>query len=156
MHKNPFEHLLTHFVTALLLSQTALASDPLPIKIEDGWVRAVPPSVTDTAAFMRIENTGDTPLRLTGGNCSIAGMGMLMKTTRQMVQGVEVLGMGGLDFIDIPPHSGHILKPGGDHLMLMNITSHPHPGDLVTVTLEFDPGHQTVTVQLPARIDLEK
>ena len=143
-------------LAALLLSQSAHAADAVAVKIEDSWVRAVPPSVTDSAAFMRIENTGDTPLRLTGGNSSIAGMGMLMKTTRQVIQGVEVLGMGGLEFIDIPAHSEHILKPGGDHLMLMNLTSHPHPGDMVSVTLEFEPGHQTVTVQMPARIDVEK
>jgi copper(I)-binding protein len=156
MSRKPFDKLRTLLFAALLLSQTAHASDTVSVKIEDGWIRAVPPSVTDTAAFMRIENTGDTPLRLTGGGCAIAGMGMLMKTTRKMVQGVEVLGMGGLDFIDIPPHSEHVLKPGGDHLMLMNLTSHPHPGDMVSVTLEFDPGHQTVTVQMPARIDVEK
>jgi copper(I)-binding protein len=143
-------------LAALLLSQAAYAADSLPVKISDGWVRAVPSSVTDSAAFMRIENTGDTPLRLTGGKCAIAGMGMLMKTTRQLVQGVEVLGMASLDFIDIPPHSEHVLKPGGDHLMLMNLTLHPHPGDMVSVTLEFDPGHQTVTVDMPARIDVEK
>ena len=156
MSRRPFDKLRTLLLAALLLSQGARASDSLPVKIEDGWVRAVPPSVTDSAAFMRIENTGDAPLRLTGGGCAIAGMGMLMKTTREMVQGVEVLGMGGLDFIDIPPHSEHILKPGGDHLMLMNLSSHPHPGDMVAVTLQFDPGHQTVTVEMPARIDVEK
>jgi hypothetical protein len=126
------------------------------VKISDGWVRAVPPSVTDSAAFMRIENTGDTPLRLTGGKCSIAAMGMLMKTTHNTVQGVDVVGMGPLDFIEIPPHSEHILKPGGDHLMLMNLSIHPHPGDMVAVTLQFDPGHQTVTMDMPARIDVEK
>jgi len=156
MSSKPFDKLLSLLLAALLLSQAAHAAGSLPVKILDGWVRAVPPSVTDSAAFMRIENTGDTPLRLTGGKCTIAGMGMLMKTTRQMVQGVEVLGMGTLDFIDIPPHSQHILKPGGDHLMLMNLTTHPHPGDMVSVTLVFDPGHQTVTVDMPARIDVEK
>jgi hypothetical protein len=148
-------HALLHpfFLAALLACGAARAGDAPPLKVEEGWVRAVPPSLTDTAAFMRLKNTGDTPLRVTGGKASIAAMGMLMKTTRKTVQGVEVLGMGGLDFIDIPPHSEHVLKPGGDHLMLMNLSAHPHPGDMVTVTLEFDPGHQTVTVQLPARID---
>jgi copper(I)-binding protein len=155
MKRNPSGGFRRLLLAALLLSPAAHAADPLPIKISDAWVRAVPPSVTDSAAFMRIENTGDTPLRLTGGNAAIAGMGMLMKTTRQMVQGVEALGMGSLDFIDIPPHSAHILKPGGDHLMLMNLTSHPHPGDMVSVTLEFEPGHQTITVQMPAHIDVE-
>ena len=116
-------------------------------------MRAVPASMTDTAAFMRLENTGNEPLRLTGASTSIAGMAMPMATTRKTVQGVEVVGMKGVDFIEIPAHGERVLKPGGDHLMLMNLSSHPRPGEMVTVTLEFDPGHVKVTIQAPARID---
>jgi copper(I)-binding protein len=144
---------LALFLTALLFSESARAGDALPVKVEEPWVRAVPPSLTDTAAFMRLENTGDTPVRLTGGKCQIAGMAMLMETTRKMAQGVEVLGMKGVDFIEIPPHGERVLKPGGDHLMLMNLTAHPRPGETVEVTLEFEPGHRTVTVQMPVRMD---
>jgi hypothetical protein len=138
---------------AFLISSRAFAGDPLPLKIDRAWVRAVPPSITDTAAFMRLQNTGDQPLRLTGGSTPIAGMAMPMGTTRKVVQGAEVFGMKGLDFIDIPPHSEHVLKPGGDHLMIMNLTTHPHPGDKVTVTLNFEPGHRKVTLEMLARID---
>ena len=140
----------------MLFSNWALAGDALPLKIEDAWVRAVPPSLTDTAAFMRLENTGDTPLRLTGGKTPIAAMAMLMETTRKTAQGVEMLGMRGVDFIEIPAHGERVLKPGGDHLMIMNMTAPPRPGDMVEVTLEIEPGHRTVTVEMPARIDVEK
>jgi copper(I)-binding protein len=144
------------FLAALLFSEAALAGDVVPLEIDQAWVRAVPPSVTDTAAFMRLRNTGDEPLRLTGGSTPIAGMAMPMATTRKAVEGVEVLGMKGVDFIEIPPHGVVVLKPGGDHLMLMNLTVHPHPGDNVTVTLDVEPGHRKVTVGMPARIDLEQ
>jgi hypothetical protein len=107
----------------------------------------------DTAAFMRLQNTGDQPLRLTGGSTPIAGMAMPMGTTRKVVQGVEVLGMTAVDFIEIPPHAEQVLKPGGNHLMLMNLTAHPRPGDKVAVTLEFEPGHRKLTVEMPASID---
>jgi copper(I)-binding protein len=137
------------------LTGPVTAADTLPLKIDASWVRAVPPSVTDSAAFMRLINTGDVPLRLTGGSTPIAGMAMTMGTTRRMVSGVEVLGMKALDFIEIPPHSERILKPGGDHLMLMNLARHPRPGEMVPVTLTFDPGHQSVTVRMPAKIDQE-
>ncbi len=141
------------FLAFLLITQDAPAGDSLPVKIEKAWVRAVPPSVTDTAAFMRLQNTGDAPLRLTGGSTPIAGMAMPMGTTRKMVQGVEVLGMKGVDFIEIPAHGECVLKPGGYHLMLMNLTAHPHPGDKVAVTLQFEPGHRAITVEIPAQID---
>jgi len=138
---------------ALLFSGAALGGDAVPLKVEEAWVRAVPPSVTDSAAFMRLENTGDAPLRLTGGSTPIAGMAMPMATTRKMVQGVEVLGMKGVDFIEIPAHGERVLKPGGDHLMLMNLTAHPRPGEMVAVTLRFEPGDRTVTVEMQAKID---
>ena len=51
---------------ALLVSTVALAGDAVPVKVESGWIRAVPPSVTDTAAFMKVKNLGPEPLRLTG------------------------------------------------------------------------------------------
>jgi len=141
------------FFPTFFLSACALAGDGLPLKIADAWVRAVPPSVMDTAAFMRLQNTGDQPLRLTGGSTPIAGMAMPMGTTRKVVQGVEVLGMTAVDFIEIPPHAEQVLKPGGNHLMLMNLTAHPRPGDKVAVTLEFEPGHRKLTVEMPASID---
>jgi copper(I)-binding protein len=136
-----------------LFAAAARAGDALPVKVEEAWVRAVPPAVTDTAAFMRLQNTGDTPLRLTGGSASIAGMAMPMTTTRKTVQGVEVLGMKAVDAIEIPPHAARDLKPGGDHLMLMNLTAHPRPGDQVTITLLFEPGDRKLTLTMPARID---
>jgi copper(I)-binding protein len=123
------------------------------VNVSEGWVRAVPGSVTDSAAFMVITNTGDVPLKLTGGTTGLAGMAMLMVTTHKMVQGVDALGMKGVDFIEIPAHGTVRLKPGGDHLMLMGLTAHPHPGEMVTITLQFQPGNRTVTVSMPARID---
>jgi copper(I)-binding protein len=142
------------FFATLLLSAIAFADDPLPVKITGAWVRAVPPSVTDTAAFMRLQNTGDAPLRLIGATTPIAAMAMPMATTRKVIQGTEILGMKAVDFIEIPPHGEAVLRPGGNHLMLMNLTAHPHPGDKVTVVLEFAPAHQKLTVEMPAQIDV--
>jgi len=128
---------------------------PLPLKIEGAWLRAVPPSVTDTAVFMRLENTGDAPLRLTGGSTPIAAMLMPMETTREIVQGAEVLGMKGVDSIEIPAHGVCVLKPGGDHLMVMNLSAHPRAGETVPLILEIQPGHRTVTVEMAVRVDAE-
>jgi copper(I)-binding protein len=131
----------------------AYAGQAVPLKVSEAWVRAVPGSVEDSAAFMVLSNTGDVALRLTGATTALAGMAMPMETTRKMVDGVEALGMKGVDFIEIPPHGTATLKPGGDHLMLMGLKEHPAPGTMVTVTLQIEPGHRTVTVTMPARID---
>jgi len=143
--------LLILFLTVLCCR--AYAGDAVPLTVSDAWVRAVPPSVGDSAAFMVLANTGDVPLRLTGARTALAGMAMPMETTHKTVQGVDVVGMKGVDFIEVPAHGEVRLKPGGDHLMLMGLTSHPRPGEVVTITLQFQPGNQTVTVSMPARID---
>lgn len=141
-------------VAALLLGAVVWSrADDGPVRVVDAWVRAVPESVGDTAAFMRIENAGAEPVRLTGGRCEIAGMAMPMATTRKMEGGVEVLGMKGVDFIAIPAHGAAVLKPGGDHLMLMGLTRHPRVGEKVAVTLEIEPGHREVKVEAVARVD---
>ena len=136
-----------------LAVRVALAGDDVPVKIDGAWVRAVPPSVSDSAAFMRLQNTGDAPLRLTGATTPLAAMAMPMITTRKTVQGVEALGMKGVDYLEIPAHGELTLKPGGNHLMLMNLTHHPRIGDQVALTLEFEPGHRKLTVTMPALMD---
>ena len=140
-------------LTLLLIPAAAIAGPSLPVVVERPWVRAVPGSVTDTAAFMVLRNTGSEPLRLTGGSTPIAGMAMPMGTTRTTINGVEVFGMKSIDFIEVPPHGEHLLKPGGDHLMIMNLTAHPRPGEPVTLTLDFEPGHRTLTLKIPAQVD---
>jgi copper(I)-binding protein len=137
----------------ICLAGRASAGDVAGLKVSEGWVRAVPGSVGDSAAFMVLSNTGDTALRLTGATTQIAGMAMPMETTRKMVDRVEALGMKEVDFIEIPAHGEVRLKPGGDHLMLMGLTEHPQPGAMVTIMLQIEPGHRTLTVTMPARID---
>jgi len=144
------------FLWLMLLARVAMADASLPLKIDHAWVRAVPPSLTDSAVFMHLTNTGDAPLRLTGATTPIAAMAMPMVTTRKTVQGVEVLGMKGVDSLEVPAHGELTLKPGGDHLMLMNLASHPRIGEMVSVTLEFEPGHHKLTVTMPALMDSEQ
>ncbi|HEX4085759.1 MAG TPA: copper chaperone PCu(A)C [Chthoniobacteraceae bacterium] len=141
------------FCFLLLLSGVAMAGDAAPVKVLKPWVRAVPPSMTDSAAYMRLQNTGDTPLRLTGATTPLAGMAMPMITTHTIIQGVEALGMKGVDYLEIPAHGALVLKPGGNHLMLMNLTHHPKIGEQVTLTLDFEPGHRKLTVTMPALMD---
>lgn len=123
----------------------------LPLKVKDAWVRAVPPVSDATAAFMVLVNEGDKPLRLTGGSTPIAKSMEPMITTRKDVSGKEVLGMADVDALEIPPHGSCELKPGGNHLMIMGLLSHPKPGDKVTLTLRIDPGGQEVSVEAVVR-----
>jgi copper(I)-binding protein len=144
-------HIRTFFFTlalAALLAGTSCAGEP-PVKIEQGWVRAVPPSSGDTVAYMILVNTSEQPLRLTGGNTPIAEMVMPMVTTKRTVNGQEVVGMQEVSELIIPAHGQLTLSPDGAHLMLMTLKEHPKAGEKVTLTLHFEPGGKSLTVELP-------
>ncbi|HEY2799763.1 MAG TPA: copper chaperone PCu(A)C, partial [Chthoniobacterales bacterium] len=115
-----------------------------PVKVENGWVRAVPSSLSDSAAFMTLVNESDHLLRLTGAHTDIAAMVEPMITTRQTRNGIEIMGMKGVSELDVPAHGRLVLAPGGNHLMIMQLKQHPKSGSEVKLTLEFDSGREEV------------
>jgi periplasmic copper chaperone A len=134
-----------------LIQSIAAAGEP-PVKVEQGWVRAMPPSSEDSAAYMTLTNNGDEPLRLTGAKTPIAGMVMPMVTTREIIDGKEVMGMKGVDALVIAPHGQLVLGPEGDHLMLMELISHLKAGERVKLTLHFEPGNKELMIELPVAL----
>jgi len=127
---------------------TAFADDA-PIQVENAWVQAVPPVADATAAYMRIKNLGPTLLKLTSASSSIAARIEPMITTRTERNGQEIMGMANVAGLEIPPGGVLELKPGGSHLMIMGLTSHPKEGDRVKLTVRFAPGDQRFDVDLP-------
>jgi periplasmic copper chaperone A len=131
-----------------LVSGAALADD-IPIQVENAWLQAVPPVADATAAYMRIRNRGPSPLRLIGASSAIATNIEPMITTRRQRNGQEVMGMESVDSLEILPGGVLELRPGGSHLMLMGLTSHPKEGEHVKVTVRFAPGDQRLDVEIP-------
>ena len=131
-----------------LFSRIALADD-VQIKVENAWLQAIPPVAEDTAAYMSIRNLSQSPLRLISASSPIAAKIEPMITTRQQRNGLEVMGMESVDHLEIPPNGVLELKPGGDHLMIMGLTSHPKEGERVKMTLRFAPTDQRLDVEIP-------
>jgi periplasmic copper chaperone A len=124
-------------------------ADDVPVKVENGWLQAVPPVAEATAAYMKIRNLSQSPLKLTGASSSIAPEIELMITTRHPRDGQEIMGMERVDTLEIPPGGVLELKPGGNHLMIMGLTSHPKEGEHVKLTVQFAPGDQRLDVEIP-------
>jgi copper(I)-binding protein len=133
---------------SFLFSGIALADD-VQIEVENAWLQAIPPVAEATAAYMRIKNLSPSPLRLISASSSMAAKIEPMITTRQQRNGLEVMGMQSVDHLEIPPKGVLELKPGGDHLMIMGLTSHPKEGEKVKMTLRFAPGDQRLEVEFP-------
>jgi copper(I)-binding protein len=124
-------------------------ADDAPVRVENAWLQAVPPVAEATAAYMKIENLGPRPLKLIGAFSPIAAKIEPMITTRSERNGQEIMGMENVESLEIPPGGILELKPGGSHLMVMGLTSHPKEGDHVKLTVRFAPGDQRFDVDLP-------
>src|SRR5260370_8297036 len=144
--------MITRFLLTLTyvftLSGIALAGS-LPIKIENAWVQALTPVAEATAAYMKIRNLGQAPLKLIGASSPIATRIEPMITTKQVRNGQEILGMETVAELEIPPAATLDLKPGGNHLMIMGLTSHPKEGDRVKLTVRFAPGDHRPHLETP-------
>jgi periplasmic copper chaperone A len=130
------------------VSRAALA-DGVPIKVENAWLQAVPAVAEATAAYMRIRNLSQSPLKLIGASSPIAIKIEPMITTRHEQNGEEVMGMESVESLEIPPGGVLELKPGGNHLMMTGLISHPKEGERVKLTVRFAPGDQRLDVELP-------
>ncbi len=72
-----------------------------------------------------------------------------MVTTQQIQNGHQIMGMKTVTGLQITPGETLVLKPGGNHLMIMNLTSYPKEGEQVKLTIRFDPGNETIDLEVP-------
>src|SRR5260370_36871855 len=144
--------MITRFLVALTyvftLSGIAFADD-LPIIVENAWLQALPPVADATAAYMKIRNLGEAPLKLIGASSPIATRIEPMITTKKVRNGQEIMGMETVTELEIPPGGTLELKPGGNHLMIMGLTSHPQEGERVKLTMRFAPGDHRLDLAIP-------
>ncbi|MHA4949523.1 copper chaperone PCu(A)C [Micromonospora sp. SD19] len=102
--------------------------------IRDPWVKAADKGMT--AAFGTLVNDGDSDVTVTGATTALSSMElheMAMKDGTMVMRQKR----GG---IVIKAGSTHALEPGGDHLMLMNLSRPVRAGDELTFTLTFADG----------------
>jgi len=142
---------MNRILSALLLSSGLLFAGD--VKIEDPWIRAVPPGSKATAAFMTIVNNSDKPLTVTGGSTPVAGEVKPMITTKSKVDGHEVMGMEFVESFTVPAGKSRVLEPGADHIMLMQLTEVPKAGTRVLLILETESGGKKdkISLQIPVR-----
>jgi periplasmic copper chaperone A len=125
-----------------------LAGEP-NIKVEGAWIRAVPPSASDTAIYFTIINSGKEKLALKGGTTPIADSVEPMITTKSGQGASQRLGMEAVDSLEIPAGGKLVLEPGGNHLMVMGLKKHPVEGEKVNISIKLEPGNRQIQLQIP-------
>jgi len=115
-----------------IASPAAHAADT-GIAVQDAHARVMPGAKVG-AAYVRIANNGKEPDRLVAVSTPIAGMAELhTMTTDNGVMKMRPLEGG----IEVKPGETVELKPGGLHIMLMDLKSIPKPGDAFPLILTF-------------------
>ncbi|WP_167631370.1 copper chaperone PCu(A)C [Mariprofundus ferrooxydans] len=109
-------------LAGLIASPSAVLAGEVVAK--QAWVRLAPPVSDSTAAYMVMENDGDSDVILTAVESAAAKHvmmhGMAMKEGR--------MHMFELEHVRVPAHGTVSFEPGGMHIMLMGLNEALHTG----------------------------
>jgi len=101
------------------------------VTITDAWVRGTVPGQKATGAFMSITSATDATL------VSATSPAAKVVEIHEMAMDGGVMKMRAIDKLALPAGKSVDLKPGGYHVMLMDITAPLGEGQTVPVTLTF-------------------
>ena len=140
-------HLKTLLATALtVLSFSAVAQTS--VQISDPWVRATVPQQKATGAFMQI--TAPKAMRLLEVRSPVAGVAEI----HEMSMTDNMMRMRQVKEIALPAGKAVELKPGGYHVMLLDLKGQVKAGDKIPLTLVVegeDKRRETIEVTAVAR-----
>lgn len=102
------------------------------LQVEDGWVRPTVAGQKSSGAYMTI--TAREPLRLVGVSSPLAGVAEV----HEMKMDGDVMRMRALPRIDLPAGQAVQFRPGGYHVMLMNLKQPLVAGGAVPLTLQVE------------------
>lgn len=127
-------------LAGLLAGSVALAQPKIEVK--EAWVREVPPTSRMSAAYMVIENKGNQPDRLIDASNNVSEVTELHETVDGKMRRIKA--------IEVPAGGKVELKPGGLHIMLINLKKPLREGDTVELTLRFEKSGE-IKIQAPVR-----
>ena len=113
------------------------------VEIENAYTRATVPGQMAAGGFMKIENKGKAD-QLISASSPVAGEVQL----HEMAMEGNVMKMRQVKDIPVPANGAVELKPGGLHLMFMNIKAPLTAGETVPVKLKFAKAGE-VEVKMP-------
>ncbi|HEX5768263.1 MAG TPA: copper chaperone PCu(A)C [Burkholderiales bacterium] len=126
------------FALFLALGQAGLAwphsHEKGEIQVRHPWSRATPPGAQVAVGYMEIRNHGAQPDRLVAVSTPVAKRVEMHVTQREG----EVMRMRQVKHFEIPARERVALRPGGSHLMLVDITQPLKKGERFTMRLHFE------------------
>ena len=130
----------------LLALLTAPAS--AQVTVTDAWIRGTVPGQTGTGAFMLLTSAADMAL------VGVASPAAKVVEIHEMARDGNVMRMRAIDKLVLPAGKAVELKPGGYHVMLMDLVQPLREGESIPVTLTFadkDGRKTTQEISAPVR-----
>ena len=129
--------------TFLVVAATAQAE----VTAKDAWVRGMVPAQTTTGAFLTLTSTVDA--KVIGVSSPAAKMTGIHET--KMMGGTNH--MHEVDALELPAGKPVQLKPGGHHVMLMDMPKAVKPGDAVPLVFTIEErGGKRVRLEVKAEV----
>src|SRR5690606_19414360 len=118
------------------------------VNVQDAWVRATVPQQNGTGAFMKL--TSPTDATLVDADSPVAEHVEI----HEMAMENHVMKMRQIPGLELPAGKTVELKPGGYHIMLIDLHEQVKEGQQVPLTLTFeapDGGRSSLELQVPVR-----
>jgi periplasmic copper chaperone A len=127
---------LSLLAAGLIASAGAFAGAADQVTVQDPYVRLAPPNAPATAAFMVIRNAGDKDVKVVKADNPVS---KVTELHTHLNEG-GVMKMRPVPAIDVKAKGEAVLKPGGLHVMMIDLKAPMKEGDTVPLTLTFDDG----------------
>ena len=130
---------------ALATAAPALAETG-SVEVNKAWARATPGGAKTAALYMTLVNKGTAEDRLVSVSTPVAGKAEVHSTTTEN----GVMHMAPVAALVVKPGTPTVLKPGGYHVMLMDLKGPLVAGKTFVITLTFEKAGKvdtTVTVE---------
>jgi len=135
-------------VTAVMaLALAAHAQRSADIDVKSAWARPTVAGQMGTGAFMHL--TSKEGARLLGASSDVAGV---VEIHEMAMQG-NVMQMRAIRSLDLPPGSTIELKPGGHHMMLMDLKRPLATGEKIKVELRLETRDRKLVTQ-PVEVEV--
>jgi len=117
------------------------------VEARAAWVRGTVPGQTTAGAYMEL--TSDRHASLLGAESPVAGSAEI----HEMKMEGNVMRMRAVPRLELPPGRTVELKPGGYHMMLLDLKRPLKKGDLVPLRLKLELSDKTIkTIQVVAEV----
>lgn len=116
------------------------------ISVSDAYIRLAPPNAMATGAYMVIRNAGPREVRVVKASSTVS---RITELHTHLNEG-GVMKMRQVKDIPVPAGGEAVLKPGGLHVMLIEMRLPLRAGDAVPITLGLDDGSSKV-ISVPVR-----